>query len=364
MTIISTSTFIVNLNQRLRNLAASLLLITIFGVGYASIPYYQRYFSIHTNYFGEDYVHWQVLLVTTLSYAFMLLVFYLTEKSPRISKSIYCLRAFRRLATSPRTVWRTGLPFDERLGLLSVLLKAFFAPLMIVWLFTHTAHMIDHGSQLQVTLRNPEVEWMVLFNAHGFWFLFKLILFLDVLFFTVGYLVELPSLKNEIRSVDPTLLGWFVALASYPPFNDLTAMVFGGGYSTDFPQFSDPAVHIIMNIMLLILMAIYTSASIALNLKASNLTHRGIIMHGPYRFIRHPAYTCKNLAWWIGLLPALVVALQTSITATLITFGSMLGWSIIYLMRALTEEDHLRSVDDTYDQYCHKVKYRFIPGVI
>lgn len=362
MTTLNRLTF--HLSQRLKNLSATLLLIITFGVFYASIPYYQRYFSTQTRFFGEDYGHWQVLLAFALSYTLILAVFYLTEKSPRISKSIYCWRAIKRLATSPRAVWQTGLPFDERLGLLSILLKAFFAPLMVVWLFSHTAHMLHHGDQLlQMPWQDPDIDWLILFNTNGFWFLFKLILFLDVLFFTMGYLIELPSLKNEIRSVDPTLLGWAVALASYPPFNGLTAMVFAG-YNTDFPQFADPVIHVVMNVMVLILMAIFTSASIALNFKASNLTHRGIIMHGPYRFIRHPAYTCKNLAWWIGLLPAVLVASETSVTATLVTIGSMLGWSIIYLMRALTEEDHLRSVDDAYDQYCQKVKYRFIPGVI
>lgn len=353
----------VNKNQRLYNLVASWFLLATFGFLYASIPYYRDYFSAYTPFFGKNYLHWHVLIAITLGYAVLLLAFYLTEKNPRISKSIYCLCAIKRLITSPRTVWQTGLPFDERLGLLSVLLKAFFIPLMVVWLFDHTAHMLNHGNQLFLDWKKPEAGWMVLFNTHGYWFLFKLILFLDVLFFTIGYLIELPSLKNEIRSVDPTLLGWTVALASYPPFNGYTSIIFGG-YSSDFPQFHDPVIHIAMNVTLLILMAIYTSASIALNFKASNLTHRGIIMHGPYRFIRHPAYTCKNLAWWIGLLPALAIALQTSITATLLTIGSMLGWSIIYIMRALTEEDHLRSVDAAYDQYCQKVKYRFIPGVI
>ncbi len=352
-----------NLTQRIKNLSATLLLIAVISGFYASIPYYHDYFSVHTNYFGKDYLHWHVLIIATLFYTFTLIIYYLTEKTPRISKSIHCLRALKKIAASPSTIRQTGLPFVERLGLLSILLKAFFAPLMIVWLFSHTGHMLDHGNQLLTALKNPETGWMLLFNTNGFWFVFKVILFLDVLFFTIGYLVELPSLNNEIRSVDPTLLGWAVALASYPPFNGLTGMVFGG-YSADFPQFSDPAIHIVMNVILLTLMAIFTSASIALNFKASNLTHRGIIMHGPYRFMRHPAYTCKNLAWWIGLLPAVAIAWQTSITATLITIGSMTGWSVIYIMRALTEERHLRSIDDEYDQYCKKVKYRFIPGVI
>jgi protein-S-isoprenylcysteine O-methyltransferase Ste14 len=269
----------------------------------------------------------------------------------------------KRIVVSPRALWG-GLPVDERLGLLSVLLKAFFAPLMVVWLFDHTALMLEHGGELAAQWGNPEEDRLSLFNSHGFWFAFKVILFLDVFFFTLGYLIELPLLKNEIRSVDPTLLGWGVALACYPPFNGMTSVIFGGGYSADFPQFGHPAVHLAANVLLLGLMAIYTSASVALNFKASNLTHRGIIARGPYRYIRHPAYVCKNLAWWIGLMPALLAATGTSLYATAMTFGSMFGWSVIYYMRALTEEDHLRSVDGEYDAYCQKVKYRFIPGVV
>lgn len=348
---------------RVRNLSATLLLMLSLGTFYATVPYYQNYFSSTTFFFDQNYRHWHVLLATMLVYAFILTIFYLTEKTPRISKSIYCLRAIKRLIRSPQIIWQAGLPFEERLGLLSILLKGFFIPLMVVWLFSHTAHMFEHGNEVTAALNQSTIDWLALFNAHGFWFMFKIILFLDVLFFTVGYMIELPSLKNEIRSVDPTLMGWFVALASYPPFNGLTASVFAG-YTTDFPQFSDPILHVTLNIFLLVLMTFYTWASIALNLKASNLTHRGIIMHGPYRFIRHPAYTCKNLAWWIGVLPAVIVATETSTSATLLAVGSMLGWSIIYVLRALTEEDHLRSVDREYDLYCEKVKYRFIPGVI
>jgi protein-S-isoprenylcysteine O-methyltransferase Ste14 len=132
----------------------------------------------------------------------------------------------------------------------------------------------------------------------------------------------------------------------------------------DFPQFEIPAIHIMVNFMLLGLMAIYSYASVALNLKASNLTHRGIISSGPYRFIRHPAYTCKNLAWWIGSIPSLMVGLQTSLWDTVIIVSSVGGWTLIYTLRALTEEDHLRKIDNEYDRYCEKVKYRFIPGIL
>ena len=350
--------------QRLQNITASFFLLLFFTGLYAALPYFQRYFAHRTVWGDKEFSYWEVLQLATIGYSCLLLIFYLVEKSPRISKSIKCLVALKRLAISPRQVWQTGLSKDERLGVLSVLLKGFFAPLMVVWLFDHTATLLNNAMYLMRVWQGPAFSARALLSTDGYWFLFRLILFVDVFFFTMGYLIELPVLKNEIRSVDPTLLGWGVALACYPPFNGLTGSIFGW-HSSDFPQFVDyPALHLTANMLLLSLMAFYSWASLALNFKASNLTHRGIVAHGPYRFVRHPAYVCKNLAWWIGLGPALIVASHGTWQAILLTVGSMIGWSTIYVMRALTEEEHLRSVDEAYDQYCQKVKYRFIPFVV
>ena len=222
---------------------------------------------------------------------------------------------------------------------------------------------ISNGAYLLDNLELLRLEFLAVFNARGYWLLLQVILFLDVIFFTVGYLVEIPRLNNSIRSVDPTLLGWAVALACYPPFSNLTNTVLAWTPS-DFPQFQTPAVHITANFFLLAVMAVYTSASVALNLKASNLTHRGIISHGPYRFIRHPAYACRNLAWWVAAIPAVHAGLQDSLWDTLLVLASVGGWTLIYVLRALTEEDHLRKVDGEYDRYCEKVRYRFIPGLL
>ena len=203
---------------------------------------------------------------------------------------------------------------------------------------------------------------MSLFDRHGFWFLMQLILFVDVLIYTVGYLVELPRLDNRIRSVDPTLLGWAAALFCYPPFNMLTGMILGS-QTSDFPQFDNPTAHLILNIVLLALMAIFTSASIALGFKASNLTHRGIVSRGPYALVRHPAYTSKNLAWWIGAIPSVTVAFSHSLLDGVQAMASVVGVTMLYILRALTEEDHLRKVDDDYAAYAAKVRFRFIPGL-
>ena len=43
----------------------------------------------------------------------------------------------------------------------------------------------------------------------------------------------------------------------------------------------------------------------AFGFRFSNLTHRGILTHGPYAWTKHPAYLSKNLFWWFAVLPFL-----------------------------------------------------------
>src|SRR3546814_17210443 len=56
------------------------------------------------------------------------------------------------------------------------------------------------------------------------------------------------------------------------------------------------------------LIAVYAWATMAFGIRFSNLTHRGIITHGPYALTRHPAYIAKNLSWWVGSMPFLVTS--------------------------------------------------------
>jgi protein-S-isoprenylcysteine O-methyltransferase Ste14 len=349
--------------QRTHNLVASWLLLAATFTIYSQVPYLQSDLTARYRLFGLQFTGGEAFTGLTLGYAALLLIFYAVEPSPRISKSVYCLRSIRTLLLAPLATWRAGLPAAERLGLLSTLVKAFFAPLMVVWLLDHTVHTVDNGTHVLADLSKLHTDFLWVFNSHGFWLLLQLILFLDVFFFTIGYLIELPWLRNEIRSVDPTWLGWTVALLCYPPFNQITAALVGW-QSSDFPHFDQPAVHISLNVLLLALMTVYSSASVALNFKASNLTHRGIVAWGPYALVRHPAYVCKNMAWWIAAIPTLQAAFQTSLWKGALTVASVAGWSTIYVLRALTEEDHLRRVDGEYDQYCVRVRYRFIPGIV
>jgi hypothetical protein len=258
---------------------------------------------------------------------------------------------------------RAGLSPAAKQAGLALLLKFFFAPLMINWCLNHCGDAANSVVQFFDGVREGN-SGRQLFDSSLFWACFQLILFVDTLLFTIGYIVEVPALGNRIRTVDPTFFGWAICLACYPPFNDFTGR-FLEWQSSDFPHFENTAVHFSANIALLTSLAIYSWASVALGFKASNLTNRGIVGHGPYAFVRHPAYAAKNLAWWIGALPNLYLVFasgdwRNSAYALL----ALCGWTTIYALRAITEERHLLLTNNGYAEYMTRVKWRFIPGVI
>ena len=272
----------------------------------------------------------------------------------------------RRAAQAARP-WRLPLkaglsPAAKQAGL-ALLLKFFFAPLMINWCLNHAGDMSNSLVQFWNSVRDG-VAGRALFDSSLFWACFQAILFVDTLLFTLGYIVETPALRNRIKSVDPTFFGWAICLACYPPFNDFTGRFFAW-QSSDFPQFQNTGVHFAANILLLASLAVYSWASVALGFKASNLTNRGIVSHGPYSRVRHPAYAAKNLAWWIGALPNLyLVFVSGNVQNAAYALLALCGWTTIYALRAITEERHLLLSDNGYAEYMARVKWRFIPGVI
>ncbi len=275
------------------------------------------------------------------------------------AKSIPALDATRNVMKLP--VRARLSPLSKQAGL-ALLLKFFFAPLMINWCLIHIANL--SGSLLQLFDGiEAGLSGRVLFDNALFWASFQLILFVDTLLFTLGYIIEVPALGNRIRSVDPTFFGWFICLACYPPFNDFTGR-FLQWQSQDFPYFTNAFVHFTINVTLLIALAIFSWASVALGFKASNLTNRGIVSHGPYAFVRHPAYVAKNLAWWLGALPTFGMLIAAGNWRGLsYAVLAVLGWTGIYVLRALTEERHLLMVNNGYAQYAQRVRWRFVPGI-
>ena len=103
-----------------------------------------------------------------------------------------------------------------------------------------------------------------------------------------------------------------------------------------------------MGVVLVTLTGIYAWATVAFGIRFSNLTHRGILTHGPYAWTKHPAYLSKNLFWWLATMPFLAVTGNPNdMVRNTVVLAMVSG---VYYWRARTEERHL-SADPAYREY-------------
>lgn len=249
---------------------------------------------------------------------------------------------FKTLVSLPGVLLRRPVYWNRtaRLGMLTVLLKLFFVPLMVSWSINNWIHIRNLFTAFQ---------WDYYFVNR---FLVDLFILVDTTIFAFGYLVESGRLKSEIRSVDPTFLGWLVCLWCYPPFNSFSFRPFEYYLiktGLDLPVWG----HMALTAVITLLWGIFAWASVALGPKASNLTSRGVVANGPYRYARHPAYAAKLLIWFIqGIFFS--------------QFGIIIlaGFAAIYWLRSWTEERHLLATDPDYFTYRKEVRWWFIPGIL
>ena len=186
--------------------------------------------------------------------------------------------------------------------------------------------------------------------------LIALMFVVDVQIGTVGYLVTLRPLDAHIRSGNPFVAGWLAALLCYPPF--VWGVIGANGQilsyevaTADWAYWlaSQPALLWLWAAVLVMLTGIYAWATVVFGIRFSNLTYRGVLTNGPYRFTRHPAYLSKNLFWWASVMPFLVT--NGSAADAIRNCCFLLVVNGIYYWRARTEEAHLLAEDAKYRDY-------------
>ena len=96
---------------------------------------------------------------------------------------------------------------------------------------------------------------------------------------------------------------------------------------------------------------LFVWATISFGSRFSNLTHRGILVCGPYAYLKHPAYVAKIASFFLMYIPFVGNNFIT-IVRYCILWGLLAG---IYYLRAKTEEAHLRSIGPEYDIYAKEV---------
>ena len=296
---------------------------------YALFPEY--YGSFYTRYF--EAMKWLAPVVLTLAipYIFCVDALMIAPEDGLWQFGAFVLLRFREVDFAK--LWQ---------HLLSWLVKGFFLALMFSYLC----------QDLDTFLASPALEFDNYKSLYDF--SYTSIYFVDISFTTAGYIFSLRLTDTHFRSTEPTFLGWAVALVCYEPFWSLIGtnyLAYDPGHPWGDILQDHPIFYDVWGSVILALVALYAWATVIFGCRFSNLTHRGIITNGPYRFTKHPAYISKNLSWWLISLPFLsgggAQALQGSVL--------LLMLNGVYAMRAWTEERHL-SQDPTYAAYARWIE--------
>jgi hypothetical protein len=224
--------------------------------------------------------------------------------------------------------------------LLGWVVKGYFLPLMLVYL-------VQNVEWMRFAAQNPlRTDWMFVYEAA-----FRLTFVFDLAFCVIGYTLSLRVIDSHMRSVDPTLFGWVVTLMCYEPVWSLinaAYLNYESGRAWVALLEGNPALAWFWSGAIVALLAVYSWSTVVFGLRFSNLTHRGIITNGPYRWLRHPAYVTKSLSWWLIAVP--FVPVQGDILEAVRLSALLLLLNGVYALRAWTEERHLRR-DPAYVRY-------------
>jgi len=218
------------------------------------------------------------------------------------------------------------------------LVKAFFLPLMVVYVHGSAGRVLDFSLD--------GATWA---NLRLYDFLYDGAFLVDLTFTVIGYSLSFRLADAHVRSAEPTMLGWAAALFCYQPFYSLWEKQYvpyaGPGFGAVLAEW--PTLRALWAGVIIALVVAYALTTITFGWRFSNLTHRGILTNGPFRFTKHPAYLSKNVSWWMASMPfALAGSPQEALRHSLM----LLCINAIYFLRARTEERHL-SRDPRYVAY-------------
>jgi protein-S-isoprenylcysteine O-methyltransferase Ste14 len=318
----------VNVNRLLRKLIGFWATIGALYGAYSVLPEYAGGFYASSWTVARALLPW-------LTAASPLYIFYLDRRQREPEDAYAQLGALLTAQNLPASAWST-LANHAR----GWMVKGFFLPLMFVYL----ANDLDG-------LWHADLAAIVSSFQTFFDFSVNALYLIDLLFAAVGYTLTLRLLDSEIRSAEPTLTGWLVCLVCYQPFWSVIGTNYlryeGDNFYWGDVAGGHPVLYVAWGLAILFCLAVYALSTVSFGLRFSNLTHRGIITTGPYRFTKHPAYISKCVSFWLISVPFLSNhGVKAAIAQSLLLLAS----NGIYLARAITEERHLAR-DPVYRAY-------------
>ena len=221
----------------------------------------------------------------------------------------------------------------------TLICRGYFLPLLFVY--------CQQEFEVLLALKPVEVDSS---SYDVFYAIFHFTTALGLVVAISGFAFALRLMGTHIRSVDPHLFGWWVCLFFFEPFRSYTIDYF------KTPDVNDPWLHALSGftevqqiwcwLLVLFLMG-KLIADLTLGSRYGQLMHRGIVTNGLYRYMKHPSYLFEVLYFWFAFMPPLIFNDVRDMAHA--TFG-LLGMTLIYYLRARTEERHL-SRDPVYVAY-------------
>lgn len=283
---------------RLRRMSVALLLFLGSAAAYVSLPLYQTPF--YASFRAVLPLLWGAGGVLTLLY----LAFVDVYGTPQSLTFSQVLRGFA--------------------------LRAFFIPFMLTGLVFYAGQLMGG---LQVT------NWPSALVA-----LYMLAACFDLLIGCLGYITTLRPLGTQTRSTDSSWLGWFVCLICYAPFIDFLYLAYLIRPFTENPEWHvwmqgwPQPLFWLWGALVVTTQLTENLTTLCYGLRFSNLSYRGLISYGPYRFTKHPQYVAKLLNRFLVSVPFLSLNGPLGIIENCAAFVLLVA---IYVLRAQTEERHL-----------------------
>ena len=346
--------------------ATSIIFILIF--------YFSMFCPPYANNITNENIDYSVILgFFAIGYILFAPIVYLVFKPKTIleSRSLTILGYFKRQFVR-------GLPLEAYLNNITPTEKekqAMTILFMQVFFATFTAHMLceNYIPNLSYNLDFLVVmldQARILTQASGLaaglgqfiidtsdiWL--KLIFTITTFVYLISYLTDSPLFKNRIKSVDTTPLGIISCICCYYPVTILTFSFLKVTNENLLPV-NNPKLLIALNIITILANLGILIATLRLGTKVGNLTNRGIVTGFPYNIVRHPDYSMQIVYIIATTIPLYLSANIPSFEKFMMTLTT-LAWIYIYYLRAITEERHLIK-DEKYQEYCKKVRHRFIP---
>ncbi len=308
-----------------------------------------------TLYFLRSFMQWYFIL--GLPYFMLTLTFKASHTAdffdPAIRLFLMGKYLFRGLLV-PQARPRARRVFTRRYHrkvLLNLVMRVYFIPVMVIQVY-NGFQLSVHG--LSQGLPGGDLLTLLFWLTGVLWLV-------DSLAAATSYSIESRWTENHSRSIDLTTAGWTVCFACYPPLNEVTSTLFlfspnVVGNSVQDLVFAHSTFFMALKVLEFTLLVALVYTDLSLGPSVANITFKRLQSRGPYALVRHPATTCKLTLWWM----------QSIFFIQFWSWDVIIGqvmWNVIYILRALTEERHLRQYAE-YRQYMQKVPYRFIPGLI